>query len=781
MLGQALAILAVDRGLVGAPPLLKIAGLGIALAVAARPRSIRDAGAALALGAAAGFALALRLEEASEALPTAPFEATLEGTVARAARVPGALEIDLGAVQAVDASAPLPPRLRLRAPTGEPGAEVQPPLASALPGDRLRLRARLRPFDGRANPGGRDRSRELARSGIGSVATLAHPDLVVRRPEGEGWRPLAALDRFRLRAGERLAGEGEGGELLRALALGDRGGLGRPAIDAFRRLGLTHLLSVSGVHLALAGALFYRITRRALVGSRRSVDPRRPALLLATGAAGAYALLAGWDVPVRRSLAMLVGLALSFASRRSVRRGAPLLGAGVLVLAVDPEALFDAGAQMSFAASAALVAGSQRDRAEAGASTRWRCLRRWLAEMLRAGAVANAATAPLAASAIGVLSPWALIANLAAIPWTELVLLPCALLAALASGFAPDSRAAGLFLRTAAAVAAASLDALRSAAGALPDAWQASPSQLAVVGALLAAALLVRVRGTIPRCVGSLAVSGGLALAPPARIDPLPPRVVCLDVGQGDAAVVQGRAAALLIDAGTAVPGGPDLGESVVLPALRALGVRRLDLVVASHADLDHRGGLPAVLRALPVAQLWLPAGGRGDPGFEALIGAARARGVDVEERGAGSEPVLLGDLRVTPLWPPPDTRSGRGASRNDRSLTVRVEVAGRALLLPGDLEAGAEVELVASGARLGADVLKLAHHGSRSSSSARFLEAVDGAVAVVSAPRFGRFGMPHPEVVARASAQGYAVWWTGRDGAVLIGLDPRLWVRGWR
>ena len=261
-----------------------------------------------------------------------------------------------------------------------------------------------------------------------------------------------------------------------------------------------------------------------------------------------------------------------------------------------------------------------------------------------------------------------------------------------------------------------------------------------------------------------------------------PKRPTLLDVGQGDAAVVQGRTAALLIDAGTAVPGGADLGESVVLPALRALGVGRLDLVVASHGDLDHRGGLPAVLRAWPVEELWLPAGGLADPAFEEAIAAARARGVRVEERGAGFAPVRLGDLRVAPVWPPPpDTAEGRGAGRNDRSLTVRVEIAGHALLFPGDLESGAESRLVASGAPLRSDVLKLPHHGSRSSSSPHFLEAVDGAVAVVSAPRFSRFGMPHPEVVARASADGYAVWWTGRDGAVLIGLDPLLWVRGWR
>jgi competence protein ComEC len=778
LLAQVLAILAADAGLAAAAPAEKLAAGGIAVALAARSRGGRAVAAALAVGAAAAFAHAARLEEAASAAPAAPFEATLEGTVARAARGLGGIEVDLEGVRGVDAAArPLPPRLRVRAP--DPGANAAP-LAQAVPGDRLRLRGRLRPIESRSNPGGRDRERDLARRGIGSAATLAHPDLVVRRPDAEGWRPLAALYRFRLRAGDRLAVEGPGGELLRGLALGDRAGLGAERLEAFRRLGLTHLLAVSGLNVAIVAAGLYRVARALLLRTgfaRRSRDPRRMALALAAGGAIAYALLTGWDVPVRRALVMLIGLVLSLAARRPVRRGAPLAAAGVIVLAADPAALFDAGAQMSFAASAALIAGARPGAEPASAAARGGRARRWLAEMLRTSAAATAATAPVAASAIGLLSPWALAANLVAIPWTEIVLLPAAIAAALAGGLAPDSLATGAALRAAAAVASLSLDGLAATAGALPDAWSARPSALAVCGALVAAALVVRVRSAALRCAGSLAICAGLALAPPARIEPAPPRVVCFDVGQGDAELVQGRAAALLIDGGSAVPGGADLGATVVLPALRALGVRRLDLVVASHADLDHRGGLPAVLHGLPVDRLWLPLGGRDDPAFRALLAVARARGVPVEERGAGSTAETLGDLRVEPLWP----RAGARDSRNDRSLTLRVELAGHALLFPGDIERGAEAGLVASGAPLQGDALKLAHHGSRTSSSEGFLEAVAGTVAVVSAPRFSRFGMPHPEVVARAARDGYAVWWTGRDGAVLIGLDPVLWVRGWR
>jgi len=300
-----------------------------------------------------------------------------------------------------------------------------------------------------------------------------------------------------------------------------------------------------------------------------------------------------------------------------------------------------------------------------------------------------------------------------------------------------------------------------------------------VLVALAALGFVVRATRPSWRIAWALAISAGLALAPPSRIDPLPPRVVHLDVGQGDATLVQGRSAALLVDAGTALPDGVDMGASVVVPALRALGVRRLAVVAASHADLDHRGGLLSVLRAIPTERLWLPFGAASDPAFAALAAAARSLGARVDERGAGSPREQIGDLDVAPLWPPPETSPS--PSRNDRSLTLRIEVAGRSVLLAGDVEAAAETALLASGAPLHADVLKLSHHGSRTSSTRAFLDRVGGAVAVASAPRWSRFGMPHAEVVRRAGGAGYAFWWTGRDGAVLVGLEPRLWVRGWR
>jgi competence protein ComEC len=232
----------------------------------------------------------------------------------------------------------------------------------------------------------------------------------------------------------------------------------------------------------------------------------------------------------------------------------------------------------------------------------------------------------------------------------------------------------------------------------------------------------------------------------------------------------------VLVDAGSSFE-GRDWGKRAVVPALAALGVERLDIVIVSHADLDHWGGVPAVLHAVPVGEIWVPHGAAADPDFGPLRELARSKRIPILERGAGSAAVAVGDLLVEPLWPLPIAEH---RSQNDRSLVVRIQVAGHSVLLPGDLEARAEADLVASGADLRSEVIALAHHGSRTSSSDFFLEAVGATLAIASAPCGGRFGMPHAEVVARARREGLAVWWTGRDGAVMVGLGEPLTVWGY-
>jgi competence protein ComEC len=748
---------------------LGVHALVLGAAVHAAPARLAAAlAAALAAGAAAGSFRADSIPRVA-----APLEAVVEGRVETLASGPGGLEIELRSVRAIPPRAPpLPDRVLVRAETAArvaPGWRV---------GSWVRVALRLAPARSRTNPGGRDAARALARRGIGAIAREVDPLL-----RAEIARPASAFGqdafaRLRGRGAERLLREGAGGGLLAALGLGEARALDAGVRRDLARVGLSHLVAVSGLHLWLVAGPVYLgaaalLRRSARLASRG--DTRRGAIAVAVAASAAYAAFTGLAPPVQRALVFLTLLALAQLARRRLAPAVVFAAAALAVAVADPAAPFAPGVQLSFAATAALAWSAPAAEAAAHRGV-VAAAAHGLVTALRVSASATAATAALVALHFGMVSPLGWLANGVAVPLTSLVFLPLALGAGMAALLAPDGPLAALGIAAAARLGELALAGVARLAALAPAASGVAPGPLGLALSAGLALACIRARPTWLRLgLGALAAAAP-ALGPAPAFEPPRPRAVFMDVGQGDAAVVQGLRTNVLVDGGVALPGRWDAGERVVVPALGALGVRSLDLVVASHADADHAGGLPAVLRALPVRRLWLPPGGRTDPAFAALRSAAAARGAAVEERAAGDPPLRLGDLVVETLWPPRGARAAAG--RNDGSLVLRVHAGGRSVLLPGDLEQAGERALHAAGAALRADVLKLGHHGSRTSSSAAFLAAVSPALAIVSAPRHGRFGMPHREVVERLDAAGIPWRWTGRDGAVLVGLAPRLCAR---
>jgi len=249
------------------------------------------------------------------------------------------------------------------------------------------------------------------------------------------------------------------------------------------------------------------------------------------------------------------------------------------------------------------------------------------------------------------------------------------------------------------------------------------------------------IRGSLSNHLSAAVLAFGL------QVRPTVPTITFLDVGQGDAALVQDGGTAVLVD------GGPP-GDAVVR-WLRRRGVRRLDAVVVSHGHPDHTGGLAPVLASLQVGSLWIP----NQEGVEELLALAGGRGIPVRIRPAAS-------LHPARDLHPPDL--------NDRSLVLALGGA----LFPGDLERDGEALAAAPPAA----VLKVPHHGSRTSSTDAFLAAVRPRVAVVSAGRGNAFGHPHAEVVARYATHRVALLRTDRDGTVVVAVHPdRLVARGWR
>jgi competence protein ComEC len=456
-----------------------------------------------------------------------------------------------------------------------------------------------------------------------------------------------------------------------------------------------------------------------------------------------------------------------------------LLAAAMLVR--EPALLFDLGPQLSFGSCLALWAGrvwtgggrldvgqdaeaqAAGHRSKPPASRR---LRDTLCGTPRASLAVGFGTAGIV-SGHGLPVAWAgVAANLCAIPWTALIALPASLAAVGwgALGLPEPLGAYGLsFLLWPAAVLGrvaewvAPLLRVQAETGLLGEEaiWGLGGLGLLVVrGGRTGAALLV------------WALLAVLGAAPPdvaGRLGPAP-RVVFLDVGQGDAALVQVGERAWLIDTG---PGPADgSGGQSLLRALRALGVDSIEVLILTHADLDHRGGAWRVLESLSVRELWLSASGRGQPALERLAERALRQGARVRWRWADGRSETRGPLRLEVLWPPLQLRN---LSSNDGSLVIAFAWRDARLLFTGDIGERAERALLRRPDALAADVLKVSHHGSRRSSGSRFLAAVGATWALVSAPCEATRGLPSVAVLRRLEDAGAHLAWTGRDGAIAI------------
>ena len=638
-------------------------------------------------------------------------------------------------------------------------------------GQRAQLRAELRADVGPESWGQYDigaaaRARGLVTSGRivpGSFIPLSRP---------EPWRRWVTERResFGRWVHARLASSDDAA-LVGALAAGLRSGLGPTWEDRFARSGLAHVLSVSGLHvaaLALVLAALLSGLFRAIPGILRRIDPRRPAALAALPLVWGYVVFTGNQPPAVRSALMLSAVLVGRALQRPTDAlNALALAAGVL-LVVDPASVRDLSLQLSFTAVLALVLLAPRLRRLIPVPTpdlqrpeRWRRVLEQAMEALLAVCTASAAVTlasiPLVATAFHRVSLVGWAVNVVALPLASVLTLACAVTAG-AFCLSPALASAPLLV---ASIASRLLLALVRAGaavpfGVLPSPAFAWPATLAFGAGLLGVALGVRRAGWI------VALALAFVLVHPLLAPRPPLEVTALPVGHGDALLVSSDGVHLLVDGG-GVPDGIDPGTRVVLPYLRERGIRRLAAVALSHPHPDHALGLVSVLREVPTERLWLPAGVERGPLVDALLEAAGP--VRVEWLSAGEERVL-GTATVRVLSPPGDAPELRTV--NDRSLVLHLSAAGRSLLLPGDAGAAAEraLPLVAS------TVVKVPHHGSRTSSSPRLVVASEAWLALFSDGRGNRFGLPAPEVVERWRASGAEVLRTDLDGAIHVSLD---------
>ncbi len=611
-------------------------------------------------------------------------------------------------------------------------------------GERWRMTARLRAPRGFANPGGFDYERYLYRRGIAATGYL-RSDAAARRIAPAG----ASLDGLRERLASRvraaLAGR-PAGRIVPALVLGVRDGLDGEHRALLQATGTAHLFAISGLHIGLVAG-FVLLAVRAFWArwpalARRLAAPRAGAVA-GLAAALLYAGLAGFALPTVRALVML---AMLLGARIALRATAPGTGLGralAVVLALDPEAPLGAGFWLSFSAVAALLLLH-------GARPQAMRRRRWWRQGLVTQLWMGLAMAPVLLHLYGRVPLLAPLANALAIPWVGVVVVPVLLLGTLLLIPFP---AAGTALLHLGATALDLLWPLLSTLAGWDPGWGAvgAPGALAIGTAVIALALIAAPPATPGRRL-ALALLAPALLGAARRPPPGGFELMVLDVGQGLAAVVRTRNHLLVYDAGPRYRSGFDAGAAVLVPYLRRLGARRIDVLVLSHRDRDHRGGAESLRRALPVETTVA-----GDP-------------------EAGERRCLAGqrwrwDGVVLEVLHP---RAGERWSGNDRSCVLRVAGPGGAVLLTGDLELDGEQALVARlGAALHAAVLVVPHHGSATSSGAALLDAVRPHHALLSRGYRNRFALPAASVIARYRARGVAIHDTALDGALRVSAFP--------
>jgi competence protein ComEC len=640
-----------------------------------------------------------------------------------------------------EAPAGIPPRLRLT---------WYEPARALSAGDALSIVARLRPPHGTRNPGGFDYERWLLVTAHGATGYVRSGGLDAAASHSPASRWLGLRAHIAERIGASLT-DSNAAALVTALALGERYRFTEQHWADFRRTGTSHLVAVSGMHVALLGVLVFVALRSLWL---RLPQPLAAYDLEAASIASAiatvyYSALTGFALPAQRSVLMIAtALALTVA-RRSVGAVQVLAAALLVVLVWDPFAPLAASFWLSFAAVGALLAL---------AAPRFYGPRAHLAPFLRAAAELvrmqwpiSLALLPLTAAFFGEVSIVGPVVNLVAIPLFNLVLVPLTLVVTLllhadasAATLAPPLLEAlgWLASQTVAALHAVAEHPL--AAVAVPPA-----SAIALAAGVCGVALALPIHPLPGRRLCWLAV---LPVFCPSNDAPETgsAEVVVLDVGQGLSVSVATHQHRLLFDAGPRFGSGFDSGADIVLPALAAGAPRRLDRLVVSHADNDHSGGAGAVVAAFPGVDVLK------GPDVTALGGATCARG----------EHWIWDGVDFAILHP----ALGAGPSGNESSCVLKVSTGGGSVLIAGDIEARAEAELVRHGG-LESDVVVVPHHGSSTSSSSAFVAAVSPRHAIVSAGYANRWGFPKADVRERWERAGAALDVTADRGALTVSL----------
>jgi competence protein ComEC len=618
--------------------------------------------------------------------------------------------------------------------------------------ETLELEVKLRRPRGFANPGGQDNEARMLRDGVGASGYVRWGERLGRVPAAHVRYPvLLARAHVAALIHDALDDRPSAG-IVAGLAVGLQDALSREQWQVLARSGTSHLMAISGMHIAMVGAVFAWLGAawqrwrqgRGATGARRDA-----AVVAGFLAALVYSLLAGWSVPTQRTMVMITCGAATLLLRRRVGVADGLGCCVIAVLLLDPLAPLAPGFWLSFGAVAAILY------AATGFVSRQGVLRSYLQVQW----IVTVGLLPALAGSFGAVSLVSVLVNLYAIPLYTLIVVPAVLVSCAVAAIARPT--GEILLDWTGRLIEITWPLLE-----VPASWPLATWSIAALEPVAWTALVLGTVAAISPlpCPGRIA---GVALAVTACVWRPPlvshgaARVTVLDVGQGLAVVVETRHHTLVYDAGPSFRTGSDTGQLVVVPFLKSRGLRSVDRVVVTHDDDDHKGGVASVLALLPVRELTLG---------PSLAASLLAREPVAHRNGCRRGQGWQWD-GVSFRWLHPGER--RFERDNDSSCVLLIAAGGHTMLLTGDVEAAAERDLLAAGELGHFDVMVVPHHGSRTSSTAAFVAAASPRWAIYAVGHRNRWNFPHPRVAERWQQAGARALQTSRSGALTFELRP--------
>ncbi len=666
---------------------------------------------------------------------------------------------------------------------------IREPVAGLRSGDRVACLARLKEIRNFNNPGGFDYRRYLAFRGICASASVSRKSFVIRLHPGKPGRLSHAVDHSRRAVSiliDKATSEdpGEARGVIKALLIGDRNEVSRKIREVFNRIGAAHLLAISGLHIGIIATIAFWGFRFILARSQRvllGAWSTKGAALLSLFPVLFYGFLAGMSPATQRAVIMVTVFLMALLFERERDTINTLALAALVILIMNPTALFEISFQLSFTAVFAILYMMEHFPFAIELRRGPPTIYRRLALFLLVSAAAILGTLPVTAYYFNQTSLVGILTNCFMVPLVGFLVVPVGLLAILFLPIAPT--VALLIMKGATVILEGGLGlAVFFSKWPFVSVRTVTPTLIEIGLYYALAWVLFNFRQTSrarPLLIGLAIVAlADVGYWVSERYGRSELTMTVIDVGQGSSALLElPGGPCILADGGGFYDNRFDVGARVVGPFLWKRKIATVQILVLSHPDPDHLNGLLFIAQHFNVREVWMNQEPAGTKPYRDFLQIVAEKGIRVLGPKDLVRPRMVNGVRFDVVYPPVDFLERKVKERwrtpNNNSIVLRVTFENISFLLPGDIEAEAEKELTSSRhTTLESNVLLVPHHGSRTSSTPGFLQCVRPEIAVISSGRKNVFGFPHPKILKRYEAGGCHIFHTGRQGAITITTD---------